>query len=228
MPLEAFYFSLIMKLSEAELQELARQLRCPEGDSGVKVGEMMNFTNGNIILKTIESLNPGNGDTILEIGPGNGSHVKDVIKAGGAVNYHGIDISETMISEAQKINAGLKHVFFQLSNGNTIPFDSGFFDKAFTTNTIYFWKNPKAYIKEIARVLKPDGVISIGFIPKSTMEKIPFAKFGFTLYDPQMVTELLEDEGFIIEDILADTELVLSNNGEKIEREFTIITAQKE
>jgi len=217
-----------MKLTETELQELARQLRCPEGDDGVKVGEMMNFTNSNIILKTIESLNPGNGDTILEIGPGNGSHVKDIIKAGSAVIYHGIDISPTMINEAQKLNAGLKHVSFHLSDGTSIPFENNTFDRIFTTNTIYFWKSPKAYIKEIARVLKPGGVLSIGFIPKSTMEKIPFAKFGFTIYDAQMVTELLEYAGFIIEDILADTEFVLSNTGEKIEREITIITAAKE
>ncbi len=217
-----------MKLTESELQELARQLQCPEGDDGIKVGEMMNFTNSNIILKTIESLNLGNGDVVLEIGPGNGDHVKDIIKAGSAVDYHGIDISETMIQEAQRINSGLRNVAFSLSDGLNIPFEKDHFDKVLTTNTIYFWKKPVAYINEIARVLKSGGLLSVGFIPKSTMEKIPFAKFGFTTYEPKMVTKLLEDAGFIIQDIIAETEFVLSNSGEKIERELVIVTGELE
>lgn len=217
-----------MKLTDTELQELARQLRCPEGEEGIKVGEMMNFTNSNIILKTIESLSLGNGDMVLEIGPGNGSHVKDIIKAGSAVDYHGIDISETMVHEARKINSGLRNVSFSISDSQRIPFGDSLFDKILTTNTIYFWKKPTAYINEIARVLKSGGLLSIGFIPKSTMEKIPFAKFGFTMYDPQMVTKLLEDTGFIIQDIIAETEFVLRNSEDKIERELVIVTGELE
>lgn len=215
-----------MKLSETELQELASQLRCPHGEDGIKVGEMMNFTNSNIILKTIESLSLKNGDVLLEIGPGNGQHVNDIIKAASGIQYNGIDISEIMVEEAQKTNVGLRNVSFSLSDGKRIPFESDAFDKLFTTNTIYFWKNPAGYMAEIARVLKSGGIASIGFIPKSTMEKIPFAKYGFVLYDPKTVIGLLEDAGFIVEDIIADTELVLSNSGEKIEREIVIITAE--
>ena len=215
-----------MKLTEAELQELAGQLRCPSGNDGIKVGEMMNFTNSNIIIKTIESLNLKNADILLEIGPGNGSHVNDIIKAASGIQYHGIDISETMVAEAQKLNVGLKNVSFRLSNEESIPHNDNFFDKMFTTNTIYFWKDPKKYTLEIARVLKSGGLISIGFILKSTMQKIPFAKFGFSMYDPEAVTKLLEDSGFIIQDIIADSEFVLSNSGENIEREIVIITAE--
>jgi ubiquinone/menaquinone biosynthesis C-methylase UbiE len=215
-----------MKLTEAELQELAGQLRCPSGDSGIKVGEMMNFTNSNIIIKTIESLNLKNGDILLEIGPGNGSHVNDIIKAASGIQYHGIDISETMVTEAQKQTIGLRNVAFRLSDGENIPYEDASFDKIFTTNTIYFWKDPEKYTAEIARVLKSGGLISIGFIPKSTMQKIPFAKFGFEMYDPESVAGLLEKGGFIIQDIIADSEFVLSNNGEKIEREIVIITAE--
>lgn len=216
-----------MKLSETELQELAKQLRCPEGENGIKVGEMMNFTNSNVIVKSVESLNLQHNDTVLEIGPGNGSHVKDSIILSPQIKYHGIDISETMVTEAQKLNSSLDNVFFHLSDGNHIDFDANTFDKIFTTNTIYFWQYPQAYITEIARVLKPGGIVSIGFIPKSTMEKIPFAKFGFVLYDIETVNKLFEESGLAVLSTITEKEFVTSNSGEQIEREFVILSAKK-
>lgn len=215
-----------MKLTETELQELAKQLRCPDGENGIKVGEMMNFTNSNIITKSIESLDLQNNDKVLEIGPGNGSHVKHIL-ASTTIEYHGIDISETMVTEAQKLNSDLKNTFFHLSDGNHIAFGNNTFDKIFTTNTIYFWQHPQAYSDEIARVLKSGGIVSIGFIPKSTMEKIPFAKFGFVLYDIETVTRLLETSGFYVLVINTEKEFVTSNSGEQIEREFVILSAKK-
>lgn len=216
-----------MKLSESELEQLAQQLRCPDGSEGVKVAEMMNFTNSNIILKAIDSLQVKPHDTILEIGPGNASHVKDIISKADNINYYGIDISETMVTEAQKINNGLLNVLFKLSDGNTVPFEDNYFDKIFTVNTIYFWKNPDSYLMEINRVLKPGGKISIGLIPESTMQHIPFAKYGFTLYNIETVNSMLNNNGFTDTTAVTETELIKSNSGEDIEREFVILSAIK-
>lgn len=216
-----------MKLTETELQELAKQLRCPDGESGIKVGEMMNFTNSNIINKAIESIKLENGDRILEIGPGNGSHVKDIINSVTDLVYFGIDISETMVEEAEKLNTAYENVSFRLTDGEHIPFSENHFNKIFTCNTIYFWNDPQDYAHELTRVLKPDGIVSIGFIPKSTMQHIPFAKFGFVLYDIETVIQLLENVGFTILEANAEKEFVTSNSGEQIEREFIILSAKK-
>lgn len=216
-----------MKLTETELQELSKQLRCPDGESGIKVGEMMNFTNNNIINKAIESIKLENGDRILEIGPGNGSHVKDIINSVTDLVYFGIDISETMVEEAEKLNTGYENVSFRLTDGEHIPFSENHFNKIFTCNTIYFWNDPQDYVHEISRVLKPDGIVSIGFIPKNTMQHIPFAKFGFVLYDIETVIQLLENVGFTILEANAQKEFVTSNSGEQIEREFIILSAKK-
>jgi ubiquinone/menaquinone biosynthesis C-methylase UbiE len=216
-----------MKLSETELQELAQQLRCPDGENGIKIGEMMNFTNSNIITKTIASLSLKDDDAILEIGPGNGLHVKEIINAADNLEYFGIDISETMVAQAEKLNAALDSVSFRLTDGEHIPFSENHFDAVFTCNTIYFWKDPQDYANEIARVLKTDGVVSIGFIPKSTMQKIPFAKYGFTLYDIETVSGLMATAGLTVTSAITDTEMVMSNSGEQIEREFVVFTAKK-
>lgn len=216
-----------MKLTETELQELAKQLRCPDGESGIKVGEMMNFTNSNIINKAIESIKLENGDRILEIGPGNGSHVKDIINSVTDLEYFGIDISETMVEEAEKLNTAYENASFRLTDGEHIPFSENHFNKIFTCNTIYFWNDPQDYVQELSRVLKPDSIVSIGFIPKSTMQHIPFAKFGFVLYDIETVIQLLENVGFTILEANVKKEFVTSNSGEQIEREFIILSAKK-
>lgn len=216
-----------MKLSETELQELAQHLRCPSGETGIEIAGMMNFTNSNIIAKAIESISVQESDRILEIGPGNGSHVKDLMAKAEGMHYTGIDISSTMVAEAQRLNAGLENVSFMITNGLEIPFDSYSFDKVFTTNTIYFWENPKEYAREIARVLKSSGIFSVGYIPESTMQKIPFAKYGFSMYSPAAVAAVLENAGFEIVSETPEKELVDSINGEKIEREIVITTARK-
>lgn len=216
-----------MKLSEKELQELAGQLRCPEGNEGRQVGEMMNAVNGNMIIKAIESLQLKANDKVLEIGPGNGSHVKDILNAGEGIVYQVIDISQTMVAEAQKLNSGLQGISFTVTDGKSIPFDAAQFDKIVTTNTIYFWENPQSYASEIARVLNQSGLLSIGFIPSSTMQYLPFAKYGFTQYDVEAAGKLLTVAGMEITGAETHTEFVPTINGEQVEREFVIFTAKK-
>ena len=216
-----------MKLTDNQLQDLACQLRCPNGNDGIKAGEMMNHTNSNIINKTIISLDIKVHDSLLEIGPGNGAHVKN-IEANNTITYIGIDISVTMIAEAARINSGLANATFQLTDADSISFVENQFDKIFTVNTIYFWNDPQGYTNQIAHVLKPGGLVAIGFIPKSTIRHIPFAKFGFTLYDIDTVISLLQNAGLVIVSKNIETEMVTSNSGVQIEREFVIITATKQ
>jgi ubiquinone/menaquinone biosynthesis C-methylase UbiE len=187
----------------------------------------MDFTNANLIARTIESLGIENNEHVLEIGPGNASHVWKVLEKASGVNYQGIDISETMIAEAEKLNEGVANVFFRLTDGKTIPFEDEKFDKIFTTNTIYFWENPKEYAQEINRILKTGGTLSIGFIPKRVMQHIPFSKHGFTLYEEATVKVLLEDCGFTVTNEVTEKEMITGAHGEDIEREFVITTAKK-
>jgi ubiquinone/menaquinone biosynthesis C-methylase UbiE len=215
------------QLTETQLQELAAQLRCPGGEDGVKTGEMMNFTNANMITKAIDTLNLAFANSVLEIGPGNGSHAKDIINRDESITYTGIDISPLMVEEARKMNVGLENVSFELADGKSIPFGEGRFDKILTTNTIYFWQDAQGYANEIARVLAKDGTVTIGFIPESTMQHIPFAKYGFTLYSLEKVSALVEAAGLEVVSAVTEKEWVMSNSGQKIEREFVLFTAKK-
>ena len=216
--------------SEEELKEVARQLSNPDGETGIKTGERMNLSNAHMIGRGIESLNIKENEFVLEIGPGNGSHVNDILLIAGGINYSGVDISETMIAEAEKLNRNFIEdgtVSFSLSDGNSLPFSEKSFDKIVTVNTVYFWQNPVAYGQEVLRVLKTGGIFSLVFSDKSFMQQLPFTKFGFQLYDKYTAVELLENSGFTVIDTVEEMETTQSNLGEAVQRPIVIILATK-
>jgi len=217
-------------LSEQELKELASQLSHPKGENGIATAKSMNVANDNMIRNVINQIDVSDKINILEIGPGNGLHIKYLFEKNPTINYVGIDISELMVQEATELNTEFTNngkAIFELTDGEIIENENNSINAIFTVNTLYFWKNPKEYLQEIFRVLKNDGQLVLGFIPKSTMEKIPFSKYGFELYDNETVHDLLEEIGFKIDKIISKTEEVLSNTGDKKIRTFTVIKALK-
>lgn len=213
--------------NDNELQELAAQLRSPKGQSGVDVGQKMHETNINMTMAAIEALNPTGGDLILEIGHGNASHVKQILNRGEGLHYAGLDISETMHVEAQRINTAFidrGQASFHLYGGDAFPFPDDYFHKIMTVNTIYFWDRPSAILEETHRVIKPEGLFSIGFAQKVFMEKLPFVEFGFQLYDTEDIETLVEQSPFQVTGHNTQTETVKSKDGSQVERTFTTIT----
>ncbi len=214
--------------TEKDLKDIARQLACPEGEHGIKTGEMMHASNIGMTSAAIDALNLQNDAIILEIGHGNGAHIEYLLKQANDIRYFGADISETMIAAAKRINTAFIEagkVSFQLTNGQTLPYDNASFDGIFTVNTIYFWQNPNAYLLEIKRVLKPGGKLVFCFADKTFMEKLPFTPYGFTLYEVEKVQQLLVDSGFTLKNTTKNLEQVQSKTGEKVEREYYVVVA---
>jgi len=213
---------------EEHLKEIARQLSCPDGEHGVKTGEMMNVSNIGMTNSAINALLLKPNDVILEIGHGNAAHVADILGSAEDLTYFGADISKTIIAEAEKINYSFiakKQASFHLTNGTILPFDDKFFDKIFTVNTIYFWQNPVQYLGEIKRVLKPEGLLIIAFADKTFMETLPFTKFGFELYDESELLKLLKDAGFEVLKSEHKNEEIQSNAGFKVSRDYYVVSA---
>lgn len=214
--------------SEEDLKNIAKQLSCPEGEHGIKTGEMMHASNIGMTSSGIDAINLQNNDTVLEIGHSNGAHIAQLLSKAEKIEYYGADISETIIKEAEKINQhfidkGMVH--FNLTDGNNLPFENDRFDKIFTVNTIYFWPNPGEYLKEIKRTLKPNGTFALCFADKTFMQNLPFTPYGFTLYEVEKVKELLENTGFTIKNIIKKLEQVQSKTGEQVEREYYVVVA---
>ena len=217
---------MTQKITEKEIIELERQLSCPIGDLGIEVGESMNKSNIGMILNTIQLLELKNKNSVLEIGHGNCSHLNNVLGLAKEIQYHGVEISETMFQEAKK-NDITKKGEFKLYNGQTIPYSSNYFHIIFSVNTIYFWSNPDQLISEIERTLKLNGLCVLTYANKDFMEKLPFVGQRFKLFDQNDIKELAKKSSLKIIESEEFTEKVKSKTGEQVERKYTITKLKK-
>ncbi|MEQ9165735.1 MAG: class I SAM-dependent methyltransferase [Fulvivirga sp.] len=208
-------------------EELARHLRQPQGEIGKEVGLQMNKGNKHISLNAYKLLSPLPGSHILEIGMGNGFFVNNLMEMAKNLRYTGIDFSEIMVEEANKINKILVrtgNVGFKFASVENLPFAANSFDYITTTNTIYFWPDIKENAKEVLRVLKPGGQLLIGYRPKSVMDNLEVTKYGFAKYEALEIETLLQDVGFLEVSTVAIKEPEIEFNGHAIIMEglFTI------
>lgn len=126
----------------------------------------MHKLNIGMTLSSIKALNIQSGDNIIEIGHGNCSHLDTILNTGDDISYTGIEISETMMNEAIRINKAvtLSHnINFQLYDGNKIPFPSLNFSTLFSVNSIYFWEDANSLLNEFYRILSIDDICVITF-----------------------------------------------------------------
>ena len=217
-------------LNEDKLKIIAKQLRKPEGDVAIQVGEKMNESNRLINLSTIEALGLNPTDRILEIGMGNGFFVKDIFALHDTIHYSGCDYSEIMVDQAVKNNEQLikaGKAEFYVAGAGQLPFENEVFDKVFSVNTIYFWESPEKELAEIGRVLKPEGQLVISLRPKSSMEKYPFVKEGFNMFTTSDLSYLLSENHFKVTDCLEKAEPEQEIGGEKMTVEILIVVAEK-
>ena len=216
-------------MEQKDLKILAQNLANPQGKKGIQIGEMMNATNIGMTLESIHSLLIEDSEHILEIGHGNAGHLKSFFKIAKDLKYTGIDISETMHDEAKNLNIEFKdQAEFVLYEGEKLPFEDEVFDKIFTVNTVYFWKNPVEYLNEIYRVLKDKGTFVLTFGQRNFMETLPFTAYDFTLYSNDEMQELISKSHFKRMKISEKEEQIQSKTGEEtITRLYTVLTIKK-
>jgi ubiquinone/menaquinone biosynthesis C-methylase UbiE len=215
---------------EEQYQEMAAQLRKPQGENGLKTGEWMNTGNNQMIHDTLRVVDPSGTDQLLEIGMGSGSFVPEILEKSAAINYTGVDYSEVMVAEAERHNAGgiaRGHARFLLADANALPFPDASFNKVFSVNTIYFWGNETRVLAELKRVLMPEGKLILALRPKHQTEKYPFTKYGFKLFSKEDVSTLLVENGFSVLNCIENQEPDFELNGEVMKMENLIVVAER-
>lgn len=206
---------------EMEPQELAQHLRRPAGAKGLEVGQVMNNVNAGVNRACHKLLAFGGSDRVLEIGPGNGGFVSEILEGRPDVTYTGLDWSSDMVAEAQKNNAPFVadgQARFLQGNSDNLPFPADTFDKVLAVNTLYFWESPTDHLAQIARVMRPGGTFCIAFGDRSFMKGLAFTAYGFTLYDRESASNLLAKSGFRVVQSEKFSETSTSNTGEDVEK----------
>src|SRR5262249_27974716 len=101
------------------------------------------------------------------VGFGPGIAIQEV--AGRAAYVAGIDFSRTMVAASRRRNMAAIHsgkVVLRYGDATALPFFNASFDKAFSIHSIYFLHDAMKALREIYRVLKPNGLLVLTVLPK--------------------------------------------------------------
>lgn len=177
----------------------SRQARKPSGLFGRFYMSQV-FDKGNIELNDhlYEILSVKESDHILEIGSGTGKLVRKITNQLTTGLIEGVDFSKSMINISMKKNKkpiSDGKVKFHFGEFEKLPFNPDSFDKVFSVNTVYFWRNPDVTIKKIKKILKRDGKLVLGYHEKSEMEKMPLNRDVFMYYSVKELEGLLSSDG---------------------------------
>jgi SAM-dependent methyltransferase len=178
---------------------LARQFAKPQGLAGRWIfGTWLDRVNQGMNALGLRLLEVGADDRVLEVGFGGGALLAEIL-ARGPAEVVGVDISQEMVARGRRrfrrhIAQGRARLL--LGSVDRLPLSSAAVDKACSFNTIYFWPDPAAAMQELARVIRPGGVLVLGFEAPETLRAWPGHRYGFTVYGPEEVVRLATEAGF--------------------------------
>jgi len=109
---------------------------------------------------SLDALHIGAGDRLLDVGCGTGAASRSA--ASVAASVVGIDLSLEMIRKAQQMADGFANVHFEIADSEHLPFEDGAFTAVLCSNSFHHYPDPARAVREMARVLAPEGRIVIG------------------------------------------------------------------
>ncbi len=127
----------------------------------------------------------GTGLKMLDLGCGTGYHMANYRRRGFEMT--GVDGSAEMLKEARQINPEIE---FHQSDVTDVPLESGQFDFVVSIEVIRYLPQPKAYISEIERLLKPGGVAVVTAAPPLQANLYPLVNLATSTFKIGSLTNL--------------------------------------
>ncbi len=119
-----------------------------------------NIFQRNYELVARDILSSCSGGSILDVGTGPGWLLLKLHQFSPRLRLTGVDASPSMVAIAQKnlARAGLSEVIaVKEGEASNMPFADSSFDMVVSTGSIHHWKDPKACLDSVYRVLKHGG-----------------------------------------------------------------------
>ena len=144
----------------------------------------------------LAQLSPAPDDRVLEVGFGGGALLGDLLGATRAEVF-GVDVSAVAVARATRRfrRHGARLRLFEASV-EQLPLSGASIDKALSLNSLYFWPDLDAAFAELARVVRPDGTLLLGFEPPEELAKWPGHVHGFRTYSAGSLIARAKAQGF--------------------------------
>jgi SAM-dependent methyltransferase len=164
-------------------------------------GEGMERGHKPVGVQAIEKMQISVTDRILDVGCGSGWATRSLAERANTGEVVGIDISDEMVQVAQDSSTSTPNARFQVASAETLPFRDGEFDSAFSMESIYYYSNMLAALREIHRVIKSAGsfvtVIDLYLENAPSHQWIPTLKVPVHLFGIPDYQTMFEQVGFV-------------------------------
>jgi arsenite methyltransferase len=117
----------------------------------------MEDEHGDVAAQVISRLGIRAGDTVLDLGCGNGWATRRLARAAAGVQATGIDVSPAMIAEAERLHSLTIRARYQLGRFEALELPDARFSRVFSMEALYYAVDLDAALREAFRVLKPGG-----------------------------------------------------------------------
>jgi demethylmenaquinone methyltransferase/2-methoxy-6-polyprenyl-1,4-benzoquinol methylase len=139
----------------------AQRLFSPLPERYNRLAEVLSFgQNGRWRRAMVDHIVTASPDLILDVATGPGGVALQMAGRTGA-RVVGVDVTEAMLRQGREnVAAAGARIQFALGRGEQLPFADGTFDAVSFTYLLRYVDDPAATIKELARVVKPGGVVT--------------------------------------------------------------------
>ena len=121
-------------------------------------GEGMERGHGPVGQQAIELMNIPPDARVLDVGCGSGWASRLIAAKAREGRVVGIDISDEMVTLSAETSTNYPNVEFRVASAEALPFADVEFTHAFSMESLYYYADITAALKEIRRVLSPGGV----------------------------------------------------------------------
>ena len=183
---------------------LSDQYQCPTGLVGKLIAKLMNQEHEPLTIWGLTKVKIAPNDVILDVGCGGGKTVSRVAQQAPKGTVFGIDYSADMVKYTKKVNKGLiarNRVYIVRGSVEKMGFHNNYFNLVTAFETTYFWPSFSDALKEIQRVLKPDGtLLLVNEMVQDGMYEVKYAKLiketHMRLLPLEEIRSILQSVGF--------------------------------
>lgn len=145
-----------------------RQAASPSGWFGRLLGLIWPREHGRLNTEVLDALDLRAGHQVLEVGSGTGHALREAARRAAPGHVVGVDVSELMADLARRLNhaAALRgEVEVRAGDIEALDLDGATFDRIFSVNCIYFWRDAEGVLAKLASALSPGGKLVLAFRP---------------------------------------------------------------